>query len=70
MLIVDTALQKRLDEKNPIKIGIVGAGYSGKNIAYQIINFFPAIQVVAIANRTWQTLKQQWNLRELQIMAR
>jgi len=52
MLIVDTALQKRLDEKNPIKVGIIGAGYSGKNIAYQIINFFPAIQVVAIANRT------------------
>jgi len=57
MLIVDTALQKRLDEKNPIKVGIVGAGYSGRNIAYQIINFFPAIQVVAIANRTLANAK-------------
>ncbi len=52
MLIVDTALQKRLDENNPIKVAIIGAGYSGRNIAYQIINFVPAIQVVAIANRT------------------
>jgi len=52
MIIVDTALQKRLDEKNPIKIGIIGAGYSGKNIAYQIINSFPGIQVAVIVNRT------------------
>ena len=52
MLIVDTALQKRLDEKNPIKVALVGAGYSGRNIAFQIINYFPAIQLVALANRT------------------
>ncbi len=52
MIIVDSALKKRLDEKNPVKVGLVGAGYSGKNIAYQIIKFFPAIKLVAIANRT------------------
>ncbi len=54
MILVDTALQKRLDQNRPIKIGLVGAGYSARNIAYQIIRFFPAIRIVAIANRSIQ----------------
>jgi predicted homoserine dehydrogenase-like protein len=30
----------------------VGAGYSGRNIAYQIMHSFPGLRLVAIANRT------------------
>jgi predicted homoserine dehydrogenase-like protein len=33
-------------------VGLVGAGYSGKNIAYQIANSFPGLRLVGIANRT------------------
>lgn len=52
MLIVDTALQKRTDAGDPIRVGLVGAGYSGRRIAYQITDGIPGMQVVAIANRT------------------
>ncbi len=31
---------------------MAGAGYSGRKIAHQILNFVPAIELVAIANRT------------------
>lgn len=52
MIIVDRALQRRAAEGNPIKVGIVGAGYSGHRIVYQIATAFPGMRVVAIANRT------------------
>ena len=52
MIIIDTALQKRLSENNPIRVALIGAGYSGRNLAYQIIRSTPAIRLVAIVNRT------------------
>jgi predicted homoserine dehydrogenase-like protein len=52
MLIVDNALKKRADAGNPIRVGLIGAGYSGKRIAYQINRATPGLRVVAIANRT------------------
>lgn len=52
MIIVDTALQKRQEDGNPIKVGIIGAGFMGKGIAIQIIQSVPGIQVAAISNRT------------------
>ena len=33
MLIVDTALKKRESENNPIKVGVIGAGYIATEIA-------------------------------------
>jgi predicted homoserine dehydrogenase-like protein len=55
MILVDKALEERQKSGNPIKVAIVGAGYSGRNVAYQIINSFPAIRLVAISNRTLPT---------------
>jgi len=52
MILIDDALNKRVREGNPIRVAIVGAGYSGKNIIYQIQTSFPGIRVVAISNRT------------------
>jgi predicted homoserine dehydrogenase-like protein len=52
MIIVDKALQQRAQAGNPIRVGLVGAGYSGRNIAYQIIKSFPGLRLVAISNRT------------------
>lgn len=52
MLIVDTALAQRVAEGRPIRVGMVGAGYSAKHIAAQIVSSFPGIHLAAIANRT------------------
>lgn len=52
MLIVDTALAKRVAEDQPIRVGMIGAGYSAKHIAAQIVSSFPGIHLAAIANRT------------------
>lgn len=52
MILVDKALAERARSGNPVRVAIVGAGYSGRNIAYQIIHSFPGLRLVAIANRT------------------
>lgn len=58
MIIVDTAVQKRIDANKPILVGLIGAGYSGSNIAYQLINFYPGIRVVALANRSLENAQK------------
>lgn len=52
MILVDRALAERQQSDNPVRVAIVGAGYSGRNVAYQIIHSFPGLRLVAIANRT------------------
>lgn len=52
MLIVDTALEKRQAEGNPICVGLIGAGYMGRGIALQIEQYIRGMKLVAIANRT------------------
>jgi predicted homoserine dehydrogenase-like protein len=52
VIIVDTALERRVRENNPIRIGIIGAGFSARTITYQIETGVPGIRVAAIANRT------------------
>lgn len=51
MIIVDRALQKRLEAGNPVKVGMIGAGFMGRGIANQIINSVPGMELVAISNR-------------------
>lgn len=52
MIILDTALAKRLAAGNPIRVGMVGAGYMARGIALQILTAMPGIRLVAISNRT------------------
>lgn len=52
MIIVDTALAKRLAANNPIRVALVGAGYMARCIALQIISAMPGLRLVAVANRT------------------
>ena len=52
MIIVDTALEQRVRDKNPIRVALVGAGFSGRTVAYQILTAFPGIRLVVIYNRT------------------
>lgn len=57
MILVDRALQERANSGNPIRVALVGAGYSGRNVAHQIINSFPGIRLVAISNRHMDTAR-------------
>src|SRR6266403_4892828 len=49
---IDTALQERELTRNPIRVGMVGAGATGRAIALQLGTPVPGIRLVAIANRT------------------
>jgi len=49
---VDTLLLKRAAEGNPIRVGMVGAGATGRAIALQLGTPVPGIRLVAISNRT------------------
>ena len=51
MLIVDTALKKRAEENNPIRVGILGAGFMCQGLANQIANSVPGMRLAAISNR-------------------
>ena len=52
MIIVDRALQARAEAGNPIKVGMIGAGFMGRGIANQIKNSVPGMELVAISNRS------------------
>jgi len=49
---VDTALQKLEATNRPIRVGMVGAGATGRAIALQLATPVPGMRLVAIANRT------------------
>ncbi|MFM7447534.1 MAG: NAD(P)H-dependent oxidoreductase [Leptolyngbyaceae cyanobacterium] len=52
MIIVDTALKARAEAGNPIKVGMIGAGFMGWGIANQIVNYLPGMELVAVYSRT------------------
>jgi predicted homoserine dehydrogenase-like protein len=49
---VDTALLEREAAGNPIRVGMIGAGATGRAIALQLGTPVPGVRLVAIANRT------------------
>ena len=49
---VDTALRKRAEAGTPIRVGLIGAGATGRAIALQLGTPAPGIRLAAIANRT------------------
>jgi predicted homoserine dehydrogenase-like protein len=51
-MIVDTVLQQRETLGRPIRVGMVGAGATGRAIALQLATPAPGVRLVAIANRT------------------
>ncbi|MBD1832699.1 Gfo/Idh/MocA family oxidoreductase [Cyanobacteria bacterium FACHB-472] len=71
MIIVDKALQARAEAGNPIKVGMIGAGFMGRGIANQIINSVPGMELVAISNRSLDNAKRAYNeagIEDLQII--
>ena len=61
MILVDKALAERQHNGNPVRVAIIGGGYSGRNIAYQIIKSFPGLRLVAIANRTLAAAREAYS---------
>ena len=58
MIIVDTALERRQQDGNPIRIGMVGAGWMGHAMTLTIERMLTGMRVVAIANRTVETAER------------
>ncbi|MCP4424279.1 MAG: NAD(P)-dependent oxidoreductase, partial [Chloroflexi bacterium] len=52
MIIVDTALEKREKEGNPVRVGIIGAGYMGRGMVLQIETAITGMRTAAVYNRT------------------
>lgn len=52
MILIDKALAERQREGNPIRVAMVGAGYMGQGIAFQIVTAMVGMKLVAISNRT------------------
>jgi predicted homoserine dehydrogenase-like protein len=52
MIMVDRALEQRQEEGNPVRVGMIGAGYMGRGIALQIEGYMRGMKLVAISNRT------------------
>jgi predicted homoserine dehydrogenase-like protein len=60
MILVDRALAERSESGNPVRVALVGAGYSGRTIAHQIIHSFPGLRLVAISNRTLEAARSAY----------
>lgn len=61
MIIVDRALAARAEAGNPIKVGMIGAGFMGRGIANQIANSVPGMELVAISNRNIDAAKRAYS---------
>ena len=48
MIIVDNELQRRAENDNPIRVGMIGAGFMARGIANQIINSVPGMSKESI----------------------
>ena len=51
MIILDTALREREAQGNPIRVGLVGAGFMAQGLANQIVNSVPGMRLCAIYSR-------------------
>ena len=60
MVIVDTALEKREKEGNPVRVALVGAGYMGRGIALEIVTAMVGMKLVAVSNRRLQEAKRAY----------
>ena len=52
MIIVDNALKEREASGNPIRVGMIGAGFMARGIANQMHRYMRGMRLVAIANRS------------------
>lgn len=51
MILVDTALERREAEGNPVRVGIIGAGYMGRGIALHLLQGCRGMRLSAVYDR-------------------
>lgn len=51
-MVVEAELQRRERAGDPVRVGIVGAGYMGRGIARRLLRPLPGMRLAAVANRT------------------
>ena len=51
MIIVDTALKAREEQRKPIRVALLGAGFMAQGLTNQIVNSVPGMRLVAIYSR-------------------
>jgi predicted homoserine dehydrogenase-like protein len=51
MVIVDTALKAREEQKKPIRVAILGGGFMSQGLTNQIVNSAPGMRMVAVYSR-------------------
>ena len=66
MIIVDTALEKREKEGNPVQVGIIGAGYMGRGTVLQIVSAITGMRVAAVSNRTLSEAARAFHQAEIE----
>ncbi|MEM6801293.1 MAG: Gfo/Idh/MocA family oxidoreductase [Bacteroidota bacterium] len=60
MNILDSALEKLVSENKKIRVAMVGAGFMGRGVALQIVNYTPGIELVAVSNRNIAKARQAY----------
>jgi predicted homoserine dehydrogenase-like protein len=51
VILLDTALERRGEEGDPVRVAIIGAGYMARGIAATILAGMPGIELVGLSNR-------------------
>lgn len=62
MILVDNALSKREKDKNPIKVGVIGAGEMAKGLVNQITRHTPGMKVIGVFNRSLTRPKEIYKI--------
>lgn len=52
MILVDRALARRRERGEPIRVGMIGAGFMGRGVARQIVRYTPGMVLAAVSNRS------------------
>lgn len=60
MIIVDDALKQRQADNRPLRVALIGAGFMGRGIANQIVNYVPGMELAVICNRTPENAEKAW----------
>ena len=60
MIILDKILEQRHADNNPIKVAMVGAGFMGRGVALQIVNYTLGMDLVAISNRNMGSARRAY----------
>jgi predicted homoserine dehydrogenase-like protein len=60
VIIVDRALRVRAEAGNPIRIGIVGAGFLARALTKHIVRSVPGVEVAAVSNRTLERAREAY----------